>query len=194
MIDYIFFALLIGVISFLYSSVGHGGASGYLALMAVLGFSAAIMKPAALVLNLIVSLISFIGFFRAGFFRFKLFWPFAIASIPLAFIGGNQTLSDSIYKKILAVCILISICRLFFVAKNENDFSSKNEIPLAFALFAGGTIGLISGMIGIGGGIILSPLLLTFRWASLKETAAVSALFIFVNSISGFFAFVQKNS
>ncbi|MBP6386734.1 MAG: sulfite exporter TauE/SafE family protein [Pseudarcicella sp.] len=195
MFELIIFIILIGAISFLYSSVGHGGASGYLALMAVLGFSTAVMKPSALLLNQVVSLISFIGFLRAGHFRLKLFLPFAVASIPLAYIGGQMVISDDIYKKILAICILISTFRIiFFSSKNKVEKINKNEIPLAAALFTGGTIGLISGMIGIGGGIILSPLLLTFKWATVKETAAVSALFIFVNSISGFVAFVQKNS
>lgn len=182
--------LLLGIVSFLYSSVGHGGASGYLAVMALMGVAPIMMKPSALVMNLAVSLISFIGFYRAGFFRLKLFLPFALASIPMAYWGGTMTLSDSIYKKILAICIFISIIRLLYQFKNQDK--PNRPIPIWAGLLAGGLIGLLSGMIGIGGGIILSPLMLLMRWSTLKETAAVSALFIFVNSLSGLYGQMQK--
>jgi uncharacterized membrane protein YfcA len=176
---------LLALVAFLYSSVGHGGASGYLAVMAIVGIAPAFMKSSALIMNLAVSLFSFLGFYRAGFFRLKLFLPFAIASIPMAFLGGTMRLSDAIYKKILAVCILISIARLLYQFRNEE--SQNRSIPLWAGLLSGAAIGLLSGMIGIGGGIILSPLMLLMRWAKLKETAAVSALFIFVNSLSGLY-------
>lgn len=181
--------LLLSLVAFLYSSVGHGGASGYLAVMAIMGVAPSMMKSSALVMNLAVSLFSFIGFYRAGHFRLKLFLPFALASIPMAFVGGTMTLSDSIYKKILAVCILFSIVRLIY--KFETD-ENKRPIPIWAGILSGGLIGLLSGMIGIGGGIILSPLMLLMRWANLKETAAVSALFIFVNSLSGLYGQLQK--
>lgn len=180
---------LLAIIAFLYSSVGHGGASGYLAVMAFMGVAPMMMKPSALVMNLAVSLFSFIGFYRAGFFKFKLFLPFAILSIPMAFLGGTMTLSDAIYKKILAVCILISIVRLLYQFKQQEQ---TRPIPIWAGLLSGGLIGLLSGMIGIGGGIILSPLMLLMRWANLKETAAVSALFIFVNSLSGLYGQMQS--
>lgn len=182
--------LFLAIIAFLYSSVGHGGASGYLAVMAMMGVAPAIMKPSALVMNLAVSLFSFIGFYRAGHFRLKLFWPFALASVPLAYLGGTMTLSDSIYKKILALCILISIFRLVFQFRQEKE--EIRSISITSGLISGGAIGLLSGMIGIGGGIVLSPLMLLMRWATLKQTAAVSALFIFVNSLSGLFGQIQK--
>lgn len=189
--DSIFILLfLLAIVAFLYSSVGHGGASGYLAVMALMGIAPSLMKPSALVMNLAVSLFSFIGFYRAGFFKLKLFWPFAITSIPMAYFGGTMTLSDSIYKKILAVCILISIFRMLYQFK-QNEQAMK-PINIITALLSGASIGLISGMIGIGGGIILSPLMLMMRWSSLKETAAVSALFIFVNSLSGLYGQMQK--
>ena len=181
---------LLSVVAFLYSSVGHGGASGYLAVMALVGVAPLMMKPSALVMNLAVSLISFIGFYKAGHFRLKLFLPFAIASIPMAFWGGTMTLSDSIYKKILAVSLIISILRLLYQFRKASQ--ENREIPLWAGLLSGGLIGLLSGMIGIGGGIILSPLMLLMRWATLKETAAVSALFIFVNSLSGLFGQMNK--
>lgn len=182
--------LMLSIVAFLYSSVGHGGASGYLAVMAIFSIAPSMMKSSALVMNLAVSLFSFIGFYRAGHFRLRLFLPFALASIPMAFLGGTMTLTDSIYKKILAVCILFSIIRLVYT------FDTKNEkikpIPVWAGIVSGAAIGLLSGMIGIGGGIVLSPLMLLMRWATLKETAAVSALFIFVNSLSGLYGQLQK--
>ncbi len=182
--------ILLAVVAFLYSSVGHGGASGYLAVMALMGVAPIMMKPSALVMNLAVSLFSFIGFYRAGHFKFKLFWPFAIASIPMAFLGGTIVLPDAVYKKILAVCILVSIIRLLYQFNNGDEL--KRPVPVWAGLVSGGLIGLLSGMIGIGGGIILSPLMLLMRWSTLKETAAVSALFIFVNSLSGLYGQLQK--
>lgn len=182
--------LFLAIIAFLYSSVGHGGASGYLAVMAMMGVAPAIMKPSALVMNLAVSLFSFIGFYHAGHFKWKLFLPFALASVPLAYLGGTMTLSDSIYKKILAICILISIGRLLFQFRQKQE--ETRPISTLAGLASGGAIGLLSGMIGIGGGIVLSPLMLLMRWATLKQTAAVSALFIFVNSLSGLYGQLQK--
>lgn len=190
--NFLLMLLLLSIVAFLYSSVGHGGASGYLAVMAIVGVSPTLMKSSALIMNLAVSLFSFLGFYRAGFFKLKLFWPFAVASIPLAYLGGTMTLSDSIYKKILALCILISITRLLYQFKQEEG--ENREVPLWAGLTSGGVIGLLSGMIGIGGGIVLSPLMLLMKWAKLKETAAVSALFIFVNSLSGLYGQLMKGS
>ncbi|MEO8146340.1 MAG: sulfite exporter TauE/SafE family protein [Bacteroidia bacterium] len=175
--------LLILVLAFLYSSVGHGGASGYLGMMVLLGVSPAIMKPSALVLNVIVSTIAAIQFYKAGYFRKQLFFPFIILSVPCAFIGAKIPLPDHTYKIILGVCLLISVGRMLMMySKNQIE---KKPLPLIPALIIGAVIGLISGMIGIGGGILLSPLLLIFRWADYKEAAAVAAPFILVNSISG---------
>jgi uncharacterized membrane protein YfcA len=167
--------------AFLYASVGHGGASGYLAVLALFSVAPAVMKQSALLLNLGVSLMSFIAFYQQGYFKWRLFWPFALGSIPAAFLGARIPLSDSSYKQILGVCLLIAVLRML-VSLRE---SSAKPLPLWAGLTAGSLIGLLSGMIGIGGGIILSPVLLLFRWANLKEAAAVSALFIFVNSIAG---------
>ena len=188
--NFLLFLPLLAIVAFLYSSVGHGGASGYLAVMAIMSIAPALMKSSALIMNLTVSLFSFFGFYRAGFFKWKLFWPFALASIPMAYLGGTMTLSDAIYKKMLAVCILISIARLLYQFKNEE--TENREIPLWAGLTTGGIIGLLSGMIGIGGGIILSPVMLLMKWAKFKETAAVSALFIFVNSMSALYGQLQK--
>jgi hypothetical protein len=180
--EMIFYILLL-MVAFLYASVGHGGASGYLALMAFFSFAPETMRPTALLLNVFVSLIAFIQYYRSGYFQWKLFWPFAIASIPAAFIGGMIKVDEGIYKKILAVLLLISIVKL--IGFNVQAEPVKNKQNLITSLFIGLVIGLFSGMIGIGGGIILSPLILLLHWANMKQTAAVSALFILVNSMAG---------
>jgi uncharacterized membrane protein YfcA len=179
--DFWLLLVLLGTMAFLYASVGHGGASGYLAILAIFSVAPALMKQSALLLNLGVSLMSFIAFYQQGFFRWRLFWPFALGSIPAAFLGARIPMSDSSYKQILGVCLFIAVLRMLISLRE----SSANPLPLWVGLTAGTLIGLLSGMIGIGGGIILSPVLLLFRWANLKEAAAVSALFIFVNSIAG---------
>ncbi len=177
------FYILLFIVAFLYASVGHGGASGYLALMAIFAVSPSIMKPTALLLNLFVSSTSFIQFYRGRHFKWNIFWPFALASIPLSFIGGIITVESSIYKKILGLLLLIPILRFFFFKNTDPKDFKPNHIPLS--LLIGGMIGLLSGMIGIGGGIILSPILLLLKWTDQKQTAAISAAFIFVNSVAG---------
>jgi len=180
----VYFLILIAIVAFLYASVGHGGASGYLALMVIFGISPLLMKPSALVLNLFVSAISFYQFYRSGHFTWKLLFPFIITSIPLSFIGAKIQMDVHVYKIILAVCLLIAILRLLGLFGKDSAEKNK-ELNFPLALIIGGIIGLISGMIGIGGGILLSPVLLLFHWAKMKETAAVSAVFIFLNSLSG---------
>lgn len=178
----LFYALLF-LIAFLYASVGHGGASGYLALMALFSIAPEVMKPTALLLNLFVSLTSFIQFYRGRHFDWKIFLPFAVASVPMAFLGGLITVEPFIYKKILGILLLVPITRfLFFPTISVQDLEKSN---LALSLLIGAAIGLLSGMIGIGGGIILSPVLLLLKWTDMKKAAGISALFIFVNSISG---------
>lgn len=178
----LFFGLLF-IVAFLYSSVGHGGASGYLALMAIFAISPLVMKPTALLLNLFVSSVSFIQFYRGGHFKWKIFWPFALASIPLSFVGGMMAIDSVIYKKILGILLLFPVIRFFFFKNTDpKDFKQAN---FGLSLLIGGIIGLLSGMIGIGGGIILSPILLLLKWTDQKQTAAISAAFIFVNSVAG---------
>ena len=178
----LFYALLF-IVAFLYASVGHGGASGYLALMAIFAVSPAVMKPTALLLNLFVSSTSFIQFYRGGHFKWKVFWPFAVASVPLSFVGGMMTIESAIYKKILGVLLLFPVIRFFFF--RSTDLRDLRPSNISLSLFVGGSIGLLSGMIGIGGGIILSPVLLLLKWTDQKQTAAISASFIFVNSVAG---------
>jgi len=179
----IIFFILLFVVALLYASVGHGGASGYLALMAIYGFAPEVMKPTALILNLFVSLTSFILFYRGGHFKWKLFLPFALASIPFSFLGGTIALDAHIYKKVLGVLLLFPVLR-FFIYPNTADKDLKDS-NWPISLLVGAIIGFLSGLIGIGGGILLSPVLLLLSWTNQKQTAAISALFIFVNSVAG---------
>ncbi len=170
------------IVAFLYASVGHGGASGYLAVMALLGFSSGVMKPTALLLNVMVSLIAFVSFYRAKHFRQQLLWPLIAASIPFAFLGSIMPVSEALYKKILGVVLLLSIIRLVM---NSSEKPLKPG-PKWYVLFIiGAAIGLVSGMIGMGGGILLSPILLLMAWSNQKQTAAISSIFIFLNSAAG---------
>jgi uncharacterized protein len=175
-------ALLLAMVAFLYASVGHGGASGYIAVMALLGFAPAMVRPTALVLNLFVSAMAFIQFARAGHFRWKLFWPFAMASVPLAWVGVRIHLDTLVYRRILAACLVFAVARLLGVLGGGDERRGSPALFVAIGL--GAVLGLVSGMIGIGGGILLSPLLLLFGWSTAKESAAVSAAFIFVNSLA----------
>lgn len=179
----IVFYFLLFIVAFLYSSVGHGGASGYLALMAIYGITPEIMKPTALLLNLFVAGTSFIQFYRGKHFNWKIFLPLAIASIPMAFLGGTMTINSDIYKKILGILLLFPVIRFLFLKENKDVVQKPSNTLLS--VFIGTAIGLLSGMIGIGGGIILSPILILLHWTNQKQTAAISALFIFVNSIGG---------
>lgn len=178
------FLILLLVVSFLYSSVGHGGASGYLALMALWGgFSPEEMKTTALVLNLFVAAISFILYAKSGYFNFRLFIYFAISSVPFSFLGGTVEIDPSVYKKLLGVLLIFSVLRMLNIFGKESE--EAKQVDWRLALTIGAVVGLFSGMIGIGGGIILSPLILILHWGKMKETAAVSALFIWVNSAAG---------
>ncbi|PWH81991.1 hypothetical protein DIS18_12035 [Algibacter marinivivus] len=176
------FLLILPIVSFLYSSVGHGGASGYLALMALFSFAPESMKPTALLLNVFVAGISFYYYYKEGFFNKKLFLAFAVTSIPFSLIGGRFDIDASLYKKILAVLLIFAILKMLNVFGKESD--KIKDIKLWQGLIVGAVIGFFSGLIGIGGGIILTPLILLFHWGKMKEAAAVSALFIWVNSAS----------
>jgi uncharacterized membrane protein YfcA len=175
--------LLLFPVALLSSSAGPGGASGHLALMALFSITPAVMKPTALLLNLFVSLSSFVQFYRSGHFKWKIFLPFALASIPASFVGGLLVIDGTIYKRLLGLLLLIPVLRFTFFGKRDVSHPDKATVPLS--LFIGGSIGFLSGLIGIGGGIILSPILLLLKWCNQKQAAAISALFIFVNSISG---------
>jgi uncharacterized protein len=172
----------IAVAAMLYSSVGHGGASGYLAAMALFGVSAALMKPAALAMNILVAGLVFVRLWRAGFFSARLFWPFALGSIPLAFLGGAIQLHERAYQYLVAMALLVAAWRLLIIG---HEPPTRAAPRLGVALPVGAGLGFVSGLTGVGGGIFLSPLLLLLRWANMRTTAAVSAAFILVNSLAG---------
>lgn len=177
------FYLLIPIVAFLYASVGHGGASGYLALMALFSFPPPMMKQTALLLNLFVAGSAFYHYLRAGHFNKHLFIYFAIGSIPAAYLGGMGNLDLWIYKKILGFILFFAVAKMLFTHTSEKRI--PQQISVIPALLMGIVIGYFSGLIGIGGGIILTPLILLLQWGNMKEAAAVSALFIWVNSASG---------
>jgi uncharacterized protein len=171
------------VVSALYASVGQAGGSAYLAAMAVLGVAPDLMKPTALSLNIIVSVITTIRFCRAGWFSWAVFWPFAVTSIPFGAVGGALSLPGSLYSTIIGLLLLFAAYRLFFYAPPPDPASRR--APLVLALVCGASIGFVAGLTGIGGGILLSPLLLFARWATPRQGAGVSAAFILVNSVAG---------
>lgn len=178
------FYVLLLVIAVLYASVGHGGASGYLALMALYNFAPEQMKSSALVLNLAVSLVSFWGYYKESYFLKSIFTPIALLSIPMALLGGFIHVETIVYKKILGALLLVPA--ILFLLDLPNRQSIKSTIPSRLNLYLmGAIIGLLSGILGIGGGILLSPLLLFLNYTDQKQTAAISALFIFVNSLAG---------
>jgi uncharacterized membrane protein YfcA len=174
--------LAVGVIAFLYSSVGHAGASGYIAIMTLWGLAPTTIRPTALVLNILVASIGAFQFWRAGHFSWKLFWPFAVLSVPTAYLGGYLQPSASVLKILIGLVLLFSAVRLIFHRSDPLDVIPPSR-PTAIGVGAG--IGFLSGLTGTGGGIFLTPLLLFHRWAHIRQAAAVSALFIFVNSIAG---------
>ena len=177
------FYIALPLTAFLYASVGHGGASGYLALMALFSFAPEEMRPTALVLNLFVAGVSFIQFARQGHFQWKLFLVFAFLSIPAAFLGGSLHINPKWYKIILGGFLLIATARMLGVFGTEKQIERKVSLPIGLMIGAG--IGFFSGLIGIGGGIILSPVILLIGWGNTKQAAAISALFIWVNSAAG---------
>lgn len=176
------FILAIFAVAVLYASVGHGGASGYLAVMALFSVAPEFLRPTALTLNLLVSSVGTIAFYRAGYFRSQLFLPLALSAIPMAYLGGSLVIPGSLFRLLLAGALIIAIARLFMVIKPESEFRHPNRIIL---LLCGAFMGLISGLIGVGGGIFLTPLVILMRWAPAKTAAAISAPFIFVNSLAG---------
>jgi uncharacterized protein len=180
----VFLYFLMPFAAFMYASVGHGGASSYLMILTLLGFAPEEIRPSALILNMFVSMISFLNYRKSGVFPLKLFLSLTIFSIPAAYIGGTILLETGVYKQILGVLLIFPVLKFAGVFPVSNTSQVDQRWWMAPILGIG--IGLLSGMIGIGGGIILSPIILMLGWAGMKETAALSALFIFLNSVAGF--------
>ena len=176
--------LVLGVflIATLYSSVGHAGASGYIAIMSLLSLAPAVIKPTALSLNILVASIATWQFYKAGHFSWRLFWPFALLAVPCAFVGGQLNLPSHVYKVILGLVLLYSALRFLVLSKQTPPIKPPQPYQ---ALAAGAGIGFLSGLTGTGGGIFLTPLLLFMGWADAKRAAAVSALFVLLNSMAG---------
>jgi len=178
----LFVCLAVLLVALLYSSVGHAGASGYIAVMTLFGFIPEDIKPTALVLNIFVACLSSWQFWRAGFFQWSLFWPFALLSIPFAFLGGYANLPVHIFKIFVGIILLYSAFRFFLRPKADEEARPPSHLV---AVPVGAGIGLLSGLTGTGGGIFLSPLMIFMRWAKTKTASATSALFILVNSVAG---------
>lgn len=174
--------LAIFIVALMYSSVGHGGASGYLAVMALLAVAPEVMRPTALMLNVLVSAIAFAQFAYKGGFSWRVFWPFAVASIPMAYVGGSIVLPTNAHKIVLGVVLIFTAVRLSL--RLSGDGEEPRQPPIAAALALGAAIGLVSGLVGVGGGIFLTPVLLLMRWSEARVAAGVSALFILLNSAS----------
>ena len=174
--------LFVAIMAILYSSVGHGGASGYLAAMALFGLEPAMMKPAALTMNIFVTVLVLWRLSQAAPFNWRLFLPFAVASVPMAFIGGAYTVNSSVYRIMVGLALLLAMWRLLWEGKD----SDRIQVPVLWvALPVGAVLGLVSGLTGVGGGIFLSPLLLLFHWTGMRGSIAIAAAFILLNSIAG---------
>jgi uncharacterized membrane protein YfcA len=169
-------------VAFLYSSVGHAGASGYIAVLTLFNYAPEVVRPVALVLNILVATIGTVQFVRAGHFSWKVFWPFGIPAVPLAFLGGYLTLPTKPFKILVGIVLLVSAA--WFLFKPGPDQETKPPaVPLAAGV--GGVLGFLAGLTGTGGGVFLTPSLIILRWAPTKTAAATSVLFILLNSIAG---------
>ena len=180
--------IALSLIAAMYASVGHGGASGYLAVLSLTVYASndpAWLKQHAWSLNLLVAGMAFFAYKKEGFFDSKLAIPFIVASIPAALIGGYLRVNDDIYDTLLSITLVFAAWKLYTAKSGESEELFSNSPPVHVALVVGAAIGLLSGMIGVGGGIFLSPLILLFGWGDPKTTAGVSALFIWVNSAAG---------
>lgn len=176
-------AFTLYLVGFLYASVGHGGASGYIAVLSLFAIPVTIYKPVILILNILVAGVGFYQFWKAGYFKWKLCRVFLITSVPAAFIGSKYALEGNIYHYLLGMALILPIIKLLGIKPNENE--TPKAVKVIPALFIGTLIGGLSGMLNIGGGIFLSPVLILLGWANVKEAAAASALFIVLNSFSG---------
>lgn len=185
-----FLAVCIFVVAMLYASVGHGGASGYLAVMALFSLHPAALKPTALVLNIVVAGVGTWLYVTARQFSWRVFWPFAVTSIPASYLGGSFNLPPHLYRPILGVVLIFAAWRLFVRTERTAGEIKPPAWPVAMAV--GAVLGFFSGLIGVGGGIFLSPLMVLLGWARVREVSGIAALFILVNSAAGLLGHVSS--
>ena len=179
-------AIIFFIIALLYGAIGLGGGSGYLAAMGIAGVPPEIMRPTALSLNILVASIGTWKYVRAGHFSSRIFWPVAAASIPFAFLGGRLSLPGDLYRPIVGLVLLYAAYRLWRSASNPSSIPAiRLNLPIWVALVAGALIGLTAGLVGMGGGILLGPLLLLARWADTRQAMGITAAFVLVNSLAG---------
>lgn len=192
--DTIFYIIILGIFiaATLYSSVGHAGASGYIAIMALAGLAPENLKPAALCLNILVASIASVKYYRVGAFSKDLLLPLIITSIPCAYLGGLLTLPGHFYKTLLGIALIYAAIHSFVTAKSA-PLASINSPKKSILVIAGAVIGFLSGLIGVGGGIFLSPILLFLRWGETRVISGVAAVFILVNSIAGLIGTMSKH-
>lgn len=184
-LNWAFLLAAVFTVAFFYSSVGHGGATGYLAVLALLGIAPSSAKVAVLIANIFVAGIAFWRFYKAGLFDWKIFLSFAVASIPFAFLGSKIPVSPRNCKIVLGMVLSVAGIILLFRSRWQTDDVAVRKCFLPFALFVGAALGFLAGLTGIGGGVFLSPLLYLFRWVKPKTTGGIAAGFIVVNSLSG---------
>lgn len=181
-------ALLFFLVAVLYAAVGQGGGSGYLAVMGLVGLPAPAMKPTALALNVLVAAIGTWKYYRAGHFAMRLFWPFAVTSVPFAFLGGRLSLPGAAYQRVVGLILLYAAFRLG--RRSDEKKPTSRRLAVVWPLLAGGAIGFLSGLVGVGGGIFLGPLLLLAGWATTRTTMSITAAFVLVNSAAGLMGYV----
>lgn len=177
-------AAAIFLVAALYATVGHAGASGYLACLAIAGVAPATMKPTALFLNIVVATIASWKYVRAGFFSWRALWPFMLTSVPMSFVGGAVQLPGSLYRKLVGLVLIYAAVRLLMTASGS-DARAVRQPPVALSLLIGAVLGFISGLTGVGGGIFLSPILLLAGWSETRAASGIAAVFILMNSLSG---------
>lgn len=184
--DHIIIALfLFLIISIFYSSVGQAGASGYLAVMALLSFAPEAIKPTSLILNIVVATIASIKYLRADYFDRKIFIALIITSLPMAFLGGYLPISPRFFKLLAGLFLIVASILLLAKEYFKKPQTPTKQMPVIFGLIIGLFIGLISGLIGVGGGIFLSPILIIGKWTTIKKASGITALFILFNSVAG---------
>jgi hypothetical protein len=171
------------LVALAYSCVGHGGASGYIAVLSLAGVDPGALRPTALILNVLVSALGTGLFFLRGHFRHSLLWRFLLFSLPMAWLGGSMVLPGTAYRVLLGSVLLVSAARL--AMSGESPHAGQRDVPVVFAALAGAGIGFVSGLVGVGGGVLLTPLLVLTGWSNAKSAAAVSAPFICLNSLAG---------